>query len=46
LATGMTAVHLVSSSFLGFKGFMRERSQGLLGISRATACPSSMTAMA
>jgi hypothetical protein len=23
---GVTAVHLVSSSFLGFKGFMRERS--------------------
>jgi hypothetical protein len=23
---GVIAVHLVSSSFLGFKGFMRERS--------------------
>ena len=43
---GVTAVHLVSSSFLGFKGFMRERFQGLLGISRATAWPKSMTAMA
>jgi len=42
----LTAVHLVSSSFLGFKGFMLEGPQGLLGISRATAWPRSMTAMA
>jgi hypothetical protein len=43
---GVTAVHLVSSSFLGFNGFMRERFQGLLCTSRATAWPNSMTAMA
>jgi hypothetical protein len=46
LAMGLTAVHLVSSSFLGFNGFMRERFQGLLGNSRSTAWPKSITAIA
>jgi hypothetical protein len=44
--TGLTAVHLVSSSFLGFSGFMDERHQGLLCISRVTASARSITAMA
>jgi len=42
----LTAVHLVSSSFLGFSGFMRDGPQRLFGISRATASANSITAMA
>jgi len=42
----ITAVHLVSSSFLGFRGFMDLNPQRLIGISRATASGKSITAMA
>ena len=45
LATGVTAVHLLSNSFLGFKGFM-VLDQGLDLTSRATASANSTTAIA
>jgi len=43
---GLTAVHLVSSSFLGFSGFMLLNPQRMFCTSRATAWPSSITAIA
>ena len=46
LAMGLTAVHLLNSSFLGFSGFMNYRPQRLVCISRNTSCPNSITAMA
>lgn len=45
LATGLTAVHLDTSSFLGFRGIMRDDPQRLIDISLATASANSITAL-